>query len=68
MAEDLLAASGPLAGFLVGQQEAVLVGQEESGATAFTRIRGEYSCAMCTASHCVKLLTAALAAGRRGCG
>src|ERR1039458_1949890 len=32
-----------------------------SGATAFTRMRGEYSCAMCTASHLVKFSMAALA-------
>ena len=29
---------------------------------ALTRMRGEYSCAMWTASHCVKLLTPAFAA------
>jgi hypothetical protein len=32
------------------------------GATAFTLMRGEYSVAMCTASHCVKLMSAALPA------
>ena len=32
------------------------------GAMALTRIKGLYSCAMCTASHWVKLLTPALAA------
>ena len=36
--------------------------RKKPGAIAFTRMRGEYSCAMCTASHWVKLLTPALAA------
>ena len=36
--------------------------RKKPGAIAFTRIAGRYSCAMCTASHCVKLVTPALAA------
>src|SRR5205085_12357747 len=30
--------------------------KKKPGAMALTRMRGEYSCARCTASHCVKLL------------
>jgi len=40
--------------------------RKKPGAMALTRILGEYSCAMCTASHWVKLLTAALAAAYAG--
>src|SRR5919198_521680 len=36
--------------------------RKKPGAMALTRMRGEYSVARCTASHCVKLLTPAFAA------
>jgi len=41
--DDLVAALGEFAGFLVGEQETILVGEEKPGATALTRIFGEYS-------------------------
>jgi len=58
---DGVAALGELASYLVCEQKPVLIGEEKPGATALTRMCGEYSWAMCTASHWVKLLTAALA-------
>ena len=36
--------------------------RKNPGAMALTQMLGEYSCDRCTASHWVKLLTAALAA------
>ncbi len=39
---------------------------KKPGASALTRMRGEWLCAMYTASHCVKLPTAAFAAAYAG--
>ena len=59
--DDLIATLGQVSGVFVGEQEAVLIGKKESGSDGVDADFGEYSWAMCTASHWVKLLTAAFA-------
>ena len=66
MIENLFSARSECAGILFRQQESVLFGQEKARCNSIDADAGEYSCAICTASHCVKLLTAAFAAEYAG--